>query len=136
VDAERPARDPLAERLAFDPFHHQEELAARGLAVREIPDDAGIPELCEHGRLAGEARALLRPGDGENLDRAALTVAIARAIHGAHRTGARARLDHVVADELPDPHRSGSISRRVYCSCFTYSKSTGRPLIPAFGAAI
>src|SRR5262249_2939703 len=55
-DAGPPAGEVGGEVLAFEPLH-DEEGAALGLAVVDVPDDAGVLEAGEEARLVLEALA-------------------------------------------------------------------------------
>ena len=92
TDGHGPACEPAMQVLAFEPLHREKE--GRLLAVRDVADDARMRELGERPCFAFEASDVRFRALADELHRHELAgVAIARAVHLAHATAARERLD-------------------------------------------
>ena len=107
---QRPARDPLGERLALDELHHQvvdrRAVPARGLSDLVNDRDPRVAERGEQPRLALEARqpvAGVRDLLGQDLDRhLAPQAGVERPVHLAHAPAPERAPDLVRPELLPD----------------------------------
>ena len=116
---QRPARDPLGERLALHELHHQ-VVDRRAVPARSLSDlvndrDPRVAERGEQTRFALEARQpVAGVGDllGQDLDRHLTPEArIQRPVHFAHAPASERALDLVRPELLPDleAHRVRSV---------------------------
>ena len=95
-----------ARGLALEPLHDEEGLAGAGRAVRDVADDARVPELREHLGFAPRSLDLGPRAGVERLDRhERARLAIAGAKHRAHPSGLDVLLDHeAVREDVADLH--------------------------------
>jgi hypothetical protein len=101
--AARRLGEPLAQRLALDEFHRQEDLlAVRAHVVHG--DDVGVRQASERLGLAQEASAADRvaaEARSQELERElAIELGVVGGVHHPHAARAEPREDHVAPDDL------------------------------------
>jgi hypothetical protein len=118
IHRQRPARDPLRQRLAGDVLEDEQLLAVRGLLDAVDAGDVRVVERREQLRLALEAREVLRlPRQRvrEHFDRdRPLQPRIASEIDDAHAAATELALDGIRAERVRQAHsvRCTSFSTR------------------------
>src|SRR5262245_17489694 len=117
VDRQAPAREAVAERLAFEQLHHQE---ADAVLLTDVVQRADV-RVVQAGDGAGltlEALAQIWIGRemlGQHFDRdEAIEPAIARSVDLAHAARAKWRHDLVWAERGTGRQRHGRICRELY----------------------
>jgi len=109
----RPSSQALPEILAFEPLHGQKALPVRGLTMRNMSNDAGVPKLREQLRLAGKALRFIGAARARVLELerdGVATVAIGCSVDGAHTSATGGVLDikavgkETARRELQIPH--------------------------------
>jgi len=94
------AAEALGERLALQPLHGQEILAALALAVGDVADDGRVHQRREQRCLLLEARHVAAAARHQHLERHRAPVGeVARAVHATHAAGAGQLQRHEAAPD-------------------------------------